>query len=361
MNVKRQYFTQKKQLEVLQETIAQQNLSESRTALDDGEYIKRLESLDGSVREFAFSIRKHWKTLPDWLEPYTSPDAIQTASKEMIAVGRAFVSRWLYDEIFYKHFHPALPLDLSLGLKQCQRALEPQQQGASEAHAAAHTRATTWRLATIDGLLPSLSPTSATFTTNTTQFSTSHAESLRRALSTYLNDTLPDDLRLESSISSIIDAAVNILSHIPMESRDVHLEYYLPNQAVVDELMKVEMGLPIAGGARKRAASRAMSVKGGADNGTEEEEFQDASEMTTDGKAEDEDAIEQRLDFDAEINTKQPKADKALGNKAEDSKDETNSNTMEKRVRMAVFMSMQVRGKTGNGSRVLVQAPVFVL
>lgn len=359
MNVKRQYFTQKKQLELLQETIAQQNLSESRTALDDGEYIRRLESLDGSVREFAFSIRKHWKTLPGWLEPYTSPDAIQTASKEMIAVGRAFVSRWLYDEIFYKHFHPALPLDLSLGLKQCQRALGPPQHNTPEAHAAALTRATTWRLATIDGLLPSLSPPSASFTTNTTQFSTSHTESLRSTLVAHLSDTLPSDIRLESSIASIIDAAVKILSHIPMESRDVHLEYYMPDHAVVDELMKIETGLPVAG-ARKRAASRAVSVKG---DGLDEEEFQDASDMTTDDKAEDEDVGEQGLESDAgaKNNTKQ-KLDEALDNKAEELKDEPPNGSLEKRVRMAVFMSMQVRSsKSGTGSRVLVQAPVFIL
>lgn len=389
MNVKRQYFAQKKQLEQLQETIAQQNLSESRTALDDGEYIKRLESLDGSVREFAFSIRKHWKSLPPWLEPYVSKDGIQTASKEMIAVGRAFVSRWLFDEIFYKHFHPALPIDLSLGLKQCQRALQPQQQQTSnattaETYTAALSRVLTWRLATIDGLASSLSPAASIATTNLAAFITTHSERLRSELTSYLTDPVPADLRLEISISSIIDVAVKILSHIPMESRDVHLEYYLPKQPLAPEYMKVETGLPLTisiDGARKRAMSRAMSVKAGSGvNGSKEDVFEDASETTSyrggdDDDEENNDDEEEDLESSennnrnskqesldaARIPTSMKQKHDAMDEASDGKQDGTDGMHEQKVVRMAVFMSMQVRGKPGSGSRVLVQAPVFLL
>jgi hypothetical protein len=298
MNVKRQYFNQKKQLESLQETMATKNLSESRTSLDDGEYVKRLESLDGSIRELAFSIRKHWQTLPAWIAPYVTEDAIQAASKEMIAVGRAFISQWLFENIFRQHFHPALPEALSFGLKACQQSLGPQIGSSTDASSSSLARATTWRLSTIDGLAASLSPSSAVGAANTETFVSTHSQALVTTLSRHLVDPHPVELHLAASISSIVDAVSKILSHIPLESREVHLQYFMPETPVDIEVMKVEttttlgsrrggtagsLVTEIAG--RQRAVSKAGSTNG---TGDRDNEYHSADEAMAEGGKESE-------------------------------------------------------------------------
>lgn len=276
--------------------MATKNLSESRTSLDDGEYVKRLESLDVSIRELAFSMRKHWRSLPDWIAPYVSEDAIQAASKEMIAVGRAFVSQWLYSTIFRQHFHPALPEALSLGLKACQQNLGPQPGSSAEVNSTSLARTTIWRLATIDGLTSYLSPSSPTASANTDTFISNHTQSLVTALSQHLIDPHPAELHLTTSISSIIDSVAKILSHIPLESRDVQLQYYMPETVVDTEIMKVEStaalgsrrggtagSLAMDATGRKRAVSKAGSTNGAGDE--EEEGYHSADESAANGTA----------------------------------------------------------------------------
>jgi len=371
MNVKRQYFNQKKQLEQLQESIAQQNLSESRTSLDDGEYTRRLESLDGSIRELAFSIRKHWRSLPPWLLACISPAALHTAtaSKEMIAAGRAFITRWLFDEIFHQHFHPALAPAASIALKTCQRSLNPTSDNAS-----ALSRATTWRLATVDGLSGALKPTAPAAMENTSIFCTAHTQALTRALHQHLVDPLPPDVRTDASIAAIVTAAVGILAHIPLESRDVHLEYYLPETTFDAEVMKAETAvLSAVPTGRNRATSAAA-----------EDSFHDAREegQGANGGANDGDdataanatngsivgqmggilgkAVAAAAAVVGANGTAAVKQDETKDEDEEDEDEEEEKSKRapegEKRVRLAVFMSAQVRGR----ARVLVQAPVFV-
>jgi len=367
MNVKRQYFNQKKQLEQLQESIAQQNLSESRTSLDDGEYTRRLESLDGSIRELAFSIRKHWRSLPPWLLACISPTALQTAtaSKEMIAAGRAFITRWLYDEIFHQHFHPALAPAASIALKTCQRTLNPTSDNAS-----ALSRATTWRLATVDSLSAQLNPTAPAATENTSIFCTAHTQALTRALHQHLVDPLPSDVRTDASIAAIVTAAVGILAHIPLESRDVHLEYYLPETTFDAEVMKAETAVLSAmpdGRARATSAAEdsfhdAREDGSGANGDTDE--GNDAANATNGsivgqvggilGKAVAAAAAVVGANGTAVKQDETKAEDK--DEDEEDEREETDRQVGEKKVRLAVFMSAQVRGR----ARVLVQAPVFL-
>ncbi|KAJ2987057.1 hypothetical protein NUW58_g4720 [Xylaria curta] len=102
-NVKRLYFDGKtqieqmsSQIEQLQNAVANQRMSQSRTALDDSEYATRFSRLNGAINNLAFNIRKDWGTLPGWIERYVTADAVKTGKQEMTAVGRAFLTaRWL--------------------------------------------------------------------------------------------------------------------------------------------------------------------------------------------------------------------------------------------------------------------------
>lgn len=297
-----------------------------------------------------------------------SPDALHTAtaSKEMIAAGRAFITRWLYDEIFHQHLHPALAPAASIALKTCQRSLNPTSDNAS-----ALSRATTWRLATVDGLSAALNPTAPVATENTSIFCTAHTQALTRALHQHLVDPLPVDVRTDASIAAIVTAAVGILAHIPLESRDVHLEYYLPETTFDAELMKAETAvLSVVPTGRNRATSAAG------------DSFHDAREDGTNGDAEGVDhpgaanatngsiagqvggilgkAVAAAAAVVGANGTAGKKDEMKAEDKDEEDEEDEEANKRaiegEKRVRLAVFMSAQVRGR----ARVLVQAPVFV-
>src|SRR4051812_10803302 len=94
--VKKYYFDREAQVHQLQNTLANQRLSTSRTSLDDSEYSTRFSRLDGLISQLAFSIRKSWTSIPEWLHRAVNRDAMATGKQEMTAVGRAFISWWLY-------------------------------------------------------------------------------------------------------------------------------------------------------------------------------------------------------------------------------------------------------------------------
>ena len=74
--VKGLYFEKQAQVEQLQNTLANQRLSQSRTSLDDSEYLTRFQRLDGAIKEVAFSIRKVFppETNPIYLDtPHPFP------------------------------------------------------------------------------------------------------------------------------------------------------------------------------------------------------------------------------------------------------------------------------------------------
>ncbi|UNI21540.1 hypothetical protein JDV02_007520 [Purpureocillium takamizusanense] len=248
-NVKRLYFDGKSQIEqltsqveTLQNAVANQRMSASRTAWDDNEYTTRFNRLNGAINNLAFNIRKDWRSLPQWLEGYVSADALKTGKQEMTAVGRAIVSRWLVDEIFNKCFHPALDPQLSSQLKEIELSIRG---NAYTMHSQAEfdaltTKVVNWRMATLDGLqkkFNSATDNRAMFTSKATSDLTAHL---------YQHLSSPPPAGVEGSTSMIAELAVAIASSLPLESRDVAIMYPLPGEIVQPHLMEVEKtGLPV--------------------------------------------------------------------------------------------------------------------
>ncbi len=160
-NVKRLYFENKAQIETmsaqveqLQNAIANQRMSQSRTSLDDSEYATRFNRLGGAINNLAFNIRKDWRSLPPWLAPYVSADALKTGKQEMTAVGRAVVTKWLLDEVFDASFHPGLDHALSRHLKEIEQNIRrfSYKMTSQEEFEALTLKVVAWRMATLEGL-----------------------------------------------------------------------------------------------------------------------------------------------------------------------------------------------------------------
>lgn len=240
--VKRYYFEKEDQVKTLQNALAHQKLASSRTSLDDGEYVSRLTRLDGLISQLAYGFRKDWVTTPNWLMPYVNRDCVSTGKQEMTALGRAFVSRWLSEEVFERYFHPGLDLDISRQLKAIQRniriLLPPLH--TPEEDEALTAKITNWRLATVDGLQHILSSTEAA-ARRATLIELLNAQ-LVAALLEHMQDPPPPGI--EGGVHMIVELAVNLLLHLPGESRDVALDYYPPSTLLNPEVMRVETGIP---------------------------------------------------------------------------------------------------------------------
>jgi hypothetical protein len=240
--VKKYYFEKEAQVHSLQNSLAHQRLAASRTSLDDSEYASRFSRLDGLISQLSFSIRKSWKTIPDFLQRGVNKDALATGKQEMTAVGKAYMSHWLVSNLFDMYFHPSLELGLSKDLKEIsqsvRRSCPPFQSGEEEE--ALNSKLLNWRMTTIDGLQERLRGPEAH------QHHTRLVEMLNEKMvgdmSLLLTDPAPPDLA--GGVSMIIELAVAVAQHIPMESRDVAVEYYYPGAAIVPDLMKVENGIP---------------------------------------------------------------------------------------------------------------------
>ncbi|KAG5945465.1 hypothetical protein E4U59_005718 [Claviceps monticola] len=249
-NVKRLYFDGKSQIEhlsgqveQLQNAVAKQRMSQSRTAWDDSEYSTRFNRLNGAIINLAFNIRKDWRSLPTWVERFVSTDALKTGKQEMTAVGRAVVSRWLVDEVFLKCFHPALDEALSAQLKEIEKSIRGNSYTlhSQEEFDALTAKVVDWRMATLDGLQKKLESTAATEnrTTLTNKITANLTAYLHQFLST------PPPPGVAGSTSVIAELAVAIAANLPLESRDVAIMYPLPGDAVQTSIMQVEQpGLP---------------------------------------------------------------------------------------------------------------------
>ncbi|KAJ5814588.1 hypothetical protein N7474_006365 [Penicillium riverlandense] len=240
--VKRYYFDKEAQVQHLQNTVAHQRMAVSRTVLDDNEYTNRFQRLDGAIKDLAFSVRKEWCGIPHWLHGYVTEDAVDKGTKEMTALGRAVISRWLVEEVFQRHFHPALEPNLSLQLKSLEMNLRrqgthPQSEEDRENMAA---RLSNWRRTTFDGLGDSLVGPAAE----------AHRADLVEHLVAQLTSFLSGQLHesglpgLEAGVRMIIENTINIAEKIPLEARDVCVEYFPPGVPIQDAYMKVEPGLP---------------------------------------------------------------------------------------------------------------------
>ena len=240
--VKKYYFEKEDQVKQLQNSLAHQRLSQSRTSLDDSEYTTRFNRLDGLIAQLAFSIRKSWRSIPSWLVASVNKDAVATGKQEMTAAGRAFISCWLVEEVFDKYFHPDLEPTLSAQLKGIQkniRRFAPPAQTAEEEEYLT-SKVVNWRLATLEGLQEGLR--SAQCPANRTQLTEMLKENLCAALAVNLQDPPPSDL--EGGVHMIVELVVSIAIHLPMESRDVVIEYFMPGYSIMPDQMKLESGIP---------------------------------------------------------------------------------------------------------------------
>lgn len=262
-NVKRLYFDNKFQItqltgqvEQLQNAVANQRMSQSRTAWDDNEYSTRFNRLNGAINNLSFNIRKDWRCLPPWLDGYVSADAVKTGKQEMTAVGRAIVSRWIVEELFDKCFHPGLDPQLSWQLKGIELSIRG---NAYTMHSQAEfdaltTKVVNWRMATLDGLQQKLS--SPDMSENRATLISKATQNLTAYLYQHLNSPPPPGV--EGSTSMIAELAVAIATNLPIESRDVAIMYPLPGDALQTHLMEVEKtGLPTLDSAKAEVESTA--------------------------------------------------------------------------------------------------------
>lgn len=160
----------------------------------------------------------------------------------MTAVGRAFISGWLMEEVFDMYFHPDLEQGLSMQLKQVQmnvRKFAPPFQSDEEEEALS-AKIIQWRLTTLEGLQLELRSQQAQ--ANRQKLVETLSERLIASVSMHLQDPAPPDLT--GGVHMIIELVVGIASHLPCESRDVVIEYFPPGYSVNSEIMKVETGIP---------------------------------------------------------------------------------------------------------------------
>lgn len=249
-NVKRLYFDGKTQIEQLngqveqlQNAVANQRISQSRTALDDQEYTTRFNRLNGAINNLSFNIRKDWTSLPAWLDKYVSADALKTGKQEMTAVGRAVITRWIVDEIFFSCFHPGLDPELSKQLKRVEQNIRhfSYTLTSQEEFDALTSKVLSWRMTTLEGLQDVLnSPDSAD---HRQEFIRNATAGLTSWIFEHLADPAPPGV--EGSASMIVELAVGIAANLPLESRDVAITYPLPESPIQAETMDVEKaGLP---------------------------------------------------------------------------------------------------------------------
>ncbi|PNS21615.1 hypothetical protein CAC42_974 [Sphaceloma murrayae] len=348
--VKKYYFEKEEQVKQLQNVLAHQRLAQSRTSLDDSEYSTRLNRLDGLIAQLAFSIRKSWKAVPLWLASSVNKDAIQTGKQEMTAAGRAFISCWLVDEVFEKYFHPDLDPALSRQLKNVQkniRRFSPQSQTIEEEeHLCA--KIANWRLSTLDGLQDVLR--SSHNTNYRTQLMDILKAQLIDALQVHLSDPPMSDL--EGGVSMIIELAVSMATHIPLESRDVIIEYYMPGNPLND-MMKQESGIPTLGTSVAEDADDRMSLKSTAESEEAGQSYHDGVASGTEGRREKRSMLSALTGKKSHsVSGKNPGAASSSGSLHRP--ESAGKDDSVPRVRMSVGLAAMIRGKN-----VLVKAPVF--
>lgn len=356
--MKRYYFEKDAQVQQLQNTVAHQRMAVSRTVLDDNEYANRFARLDGAIKDLAFSIRKDWKSLPSWLAGHINEDAHATGMKEMTAIGRATMSRWLVEEIFERHFHPALEPNLSMQLKSIEMNLRRQQTKTytDEDRENAIARISNWRRTTFDGLTESLQGKAAE--DNRAQLINHLVEKFVACLEMNLCDPPPPGL--ENGARMIVENAVGISEKIPLESRDICVEYFMPGTLVNEAVMKIEGGLPPLTNVKQppEAPPARGSIEEGAHEGVVEEGDGESvppggnSMEGTPGRGEQ----RMRSVFNTLMGKRPaPAVEAGHGGKEMKEPEERSGG----RIRFASFLSAEVRGR--GPTNVLVKAPVYLI
>lgn len=373
--VKRYYFEKDAQVQHLQNTVAHQRMAVSRTVLDDNEYANRFGRLDGAIKDLAFSIRKDWKSLPPWLIGYVNDDAHTMGTKEMTAIGRAFISRWLVEEIFHRHFHPSLESNFSQQLKNIENNLR-QQHGAKpviteEDKENAIAKISNWRRTTFDGL-GDAQLHGPTADENRAKLVDHLVTKLIASLEMHLNT--PPPVGMDNGARLIVENAVGIAEKIPLESRDVCIEYPLPGSILDERQMKPEAGVPPLTHVKPEnvrrpdlestdPAGQGQSTDTDPATATDPDSPSSQSPSPTSSPASGTGIAgpEKKKMSMLESLMGKRNTPAALATPAKESKDESTSGpaTGPTRIRFASFVSAEVRGK--GPVNVLVKAPVYAL
>jgi hypothetical protein len=353
--VKSLYFEKTSQVEQLQNTLANQRLSQSRTSLDDSEYMTRFNRLDGATTNLAFNIRKDWRSVPSWLVPYVNQDALKIGKQEMTGVGRACITRFLVDEIFNKTFHPGLDAELSSNLKSIERNIRrfsPSLNNQEESDALT-AKVVQWRLATLEGLKDVVtSPESEGYRNQFAQLATTN---LTAGLWNYLVD--PPPAGLEDSAHMIVELAVSIACNIPLESRDISIIYPMPGDMLQPVIMKVEGGIPPLESPGIDASSEVDTSSTG--SGEKEDSIKEGEK---DGKPRKEKTKNSGMlqammgTNSAGSGTKKPPGSPLPNDANNDGKVKVSSEDAAQKVRFAGFVGVEVRGR-----QMLGKAPVWTL
>lgn len=285
----------------------------------------------------------------------------------MTAVGRACISRWLVDEIFDRYFHPSLDPTFSAQLKIIEKNLRrfAPLTPSDEEKEGLTAKISNWRLATLDGLSELLASAQAAeyraALTETLQ------EKLKASLAMNLKQPPPAEL---DGVDSIIELAVGIAANLPLESRDVFVEYITPGVSVNEAYMKIETGLP--------ALTNPGSSEGH-DTSDKSSEETTLEANTKDGASEDSGSLEERGQQQQQPRPGSVTAGKEaaaaskkkggmfggfIGGKKAGAvaggsgpaavQPPPQQQKMEDKVRFATFMVVEVRGRS-----VLVKAPVY--
>lgn len=321
----------------------------------------------------SFSIRKEWKSIPQWLHVVVNKTAVETGKQEMTAVGRAFISHWLVENIFEKYFHPDLEPGFSTQLQSIAlniRRFSPTCHSAEDEESLA-AKIINWRLATLEGLADSLrSPQAAA---NRQTLIETLNEKLIGSIQMHLNDPAPPDLN--GGVPMIVELAISIAQHLPLESREVHIEYFPPGHSLVPEFMKMETGIPALTAPiaepeeADRASIRSVASKVQDDNASiAEQEQQVAQQQQNAQGGPKEDKKRGMFGFGA---AKKPTTTPASLGKRESSLGQGGSQQSltqnppgssngpkeeppPPRVRLAVGVAVQIRGKS-----ILIKAPLY--
>src|SRR5690606_2538899 len=173
-------------------------------------------------------------TLPPWIATLVSSTP---GGREMTAIGRADISRWVVDEIFERIFHPALDPNMSYSLKNIEyniRKFCPAPQTSADDDEL-NMKIAQWRLTTLDALQDHLN--------------SPRAQELKKQLTDHLVERLDTQLRsylketpvgLTAGVAMVVDIAVGLACHLPMESRARHVFYALPGYRFDPKIMKNE-------------------------------------------------------------------------------------------------------------------------
>ncbi len=356
----------------LQNTLAHQRLAQSRTSLDDSEYATRFNRLDGAINNLAFNIRKDWKSIPPWLGPVVNQDAHKTGTKEMTAIGRACISKWIVDEVLDRYFHPGLEPTLSSQLKIIEKNVRKfaAPTHSNEEEDALLAKVSNWRLTTLDGLTEMLSsPQSIECRTALTE---SLVMKLIASLQMNLKDPPPPGL--EGGVSMIVELAVGIAANLPLESRDVYVEYPMAGAPVNPDYMKVETGLPALTnpGASHESLDTDKSSLSGADASSQISDPKDTSSEQQGPRDAESSSMKEHPKkkgmFGGLMNKKPPASQGgeglqkptdgsqvSLGQQGQRPTSSAGQREPEiQRVRFAAFMAVEVRGRS-----ILVKAPVY--